>query len=226
MSLALSKREKALEIYGPNGIKKYIKHVIDIMHFDLTYPLKIVEIDKEVSFEFINYKISCFPLEHRILTLGFAIIEKPSFKFDVEKAKLLNIPKGPLWGKLKSGKSIRLNNGIVIQPSQVLGSTKPGKKILYCTDTRPTTKTEDLSKNADILIHDGMFEEDLKEFAVIGGHSTVVEAAELAKKANVKKLILFHISSRYENNSTILELQAKEIFPNSFIAEDFLTIVT
>lgn len=160
MSLALGKREKNLSIYGPKGIKEFINNVIDTMHFDLTYPLEIVEINGEENFEFLNYKITCFPLEHRIFTLGFIIIEKPTAKFDVEKAKSLNIPKGPLWGKLKSGESIYLNNGRVIQPSQVLGNIKPGKKILYCTDTRPTIKTEDLSKNADLLIHDGMFEEN------------------------------------------------------------------
>ncbi len=225
MSLALGKREKTLTIYGPNGIKGFINKVIDTMHFDLTYPLEIVEIAGEENFEFLNYKITCFPLEHRIFTLGYVIVEKPKAKFDVEKAKSLKIPKGPLWGKLKSGESIHLNNGRVIQPSQVLGNIKPGKKILYCTDTRPTIKTKNLSKNADLLIHDGMFEENLKEFATIGGHSTVVEAAELAKDSKVKKLILFHISSRYENNNSILELQAKKIFPNSFIAEDFMRIL-
>jgi len=224
MSLALGKREKLLCIYGPKGCKKFVKNIMEIMKFDLTYPLEIIEIEKEEIFYFKNYSIICFTLEHRIFTLGFAIIENPYSKFDVEKAISLNVPKGPLWGKLKSGNIIKLENGTKIKPSQVLSNTKPGKRIIICTDTRPTRKTEKLSEGAELLIHDGMFAEELKDIAISGGHSTVVEAAELAKNANVKKLILIHISSRYEKDVSILEKQSKKIFPQSIIAEDFMKL--
>lgn len=124
--------------------------------------------------------------------------------------------------KLKLGKTI-IFNGKMINPSEVC-DIMPGKKILYCTDTRPTKRTEELSKNADLLIHDGMFDENLREIAINGGHSTVIEAAQIAKKANVKKLILIHISSRYEKDLSILNNQAKKIFPNTIIAEDLTRI--
>ena len=100
----------------------------------------------------------------------------------------------------------------------------PGKKIVFCTDTRPTEKTKVYSKNAEILIHDGMFDEKLRDIAEDGGHSTVIEAAELALNAEVKKLILTHISSRYESDTSILEEQAKKIFPETLIAKDFMKI--
>ncbi|MHA1301318.1 MAG: ribonuclease Z, partial [Candidatus Helarchaeota archaeon] len=198
MSLALGKREKPLYVYGPNGIKEFINTTMNIMQFDLTYPLEIIEINKQEIFEFKNYKIICFPLEHRIFTLGFAIIENPTATFDVKKAEKLKIPKGPLWGNLKSGKTVTLKDGRIIKPSQVLGNIKHGKKILICLDTRPTKKTKELSDHADLLIHDGMFEEKLQEVAVNGGHSTVVEVAKLAKNDKIKKLVITHISSRYE----------------------------
>lgn len=221
MSLALGKREKPLFIYAPKGIKEFINTIIQTMQFDLTYPLEIIELENEEIFEFMKYKVICFPLEHRIFTIGYSIIENPSTKFDVKKAESLGIPKGPLWGKLKSGNTIQLKNGRKITPSEVLITKKLGKKVLYCTDTRPIKKTEDLSKDADILIHDGMFAENLKDVAISGGHSTVVEAAELAKRSNIKKLILTHISSRYEKDFLILREQAKKIFPQSIIPEDF-----
>lgn len=87
MSLSLSRRIKPLFIYGPKGIKKFIKSVIKTMNFELTYPIKIIEIKKEITLEYLHYKITIFQLDHRISTLGFCYLEHPSSKFDVEKLR-------------------------------------------------------------------------------------------------------------------------------------------
>jgi len=96
--------------------------------------------------------------------------------------------------------------------------------VVYTGDTRPTERTVEVARNADLLIHDASFREDLKEWAVESGHSTAREAAEVAKAANAKKLILTHISTRYSKDARPLLEEAREVFSNTVIAEDFMTI--
>jgi len=144
--------------------------------------------------------------------------ERPG-KFNKEKALELGIPEGPLFSKLQRGKTIVIN-GRKITPNMVLGPKRPGRKIVISGDTRPFEKMVDFAKNADVLVHDATFHSELEEVAAEYGHSTAKQAAEIAKKAEVDKLFLVHISPRYLDPKP-LEEEAKEIFKDSIVPKDF-----
>ncbi len=162
--------------------------------------------------------------KRQIPNLAYAFVEnKKPGKFHPEKALELGVPKGPLWHKLQHGKKVKLKNGRIIEPSQVVEPPKPGIKIVYSGDTKPCKNVLKLAKNADLLIHECTFDDSLAEKAEVEWHSTPTGVAELAKKASVKNLVLTHVSARYKNAKIFLE-QAKKIFPNVRVAEDLMRI--
>jgi ribonuclease Z len=151
-------------------------------------------------------------------------VEKPRpGKFYPEKAKALGVSEGPLWSRLQHGQKIKLPDGRVVKPDEVTGVPRTGRKIVYTGDTRPFRGFVKFAARADLLIHDATFDEELTERAEIDGHSTPIQAAKDAKKARVKRLILTHISARYEDTSGLLK-QAQKIFRNTQVAEDFMQI--
>lgn len=221
-SLSLQRRLKPLRVYGPRGIRGYISAILGTMNFDVTFPLKVVEINSGRILEENDFYVEATMGEHKIDVVSYGFFEKPRpGKFHPEKAKELEIPER-LWKNLQRGEEITVKDRL-IKPSDVLGSPRSGRKIVYAIDTRPCENILSLSKNADCLIHDGMFASDLYEKAIEAGHSTALEAAELAKKAEVKKLFLIHISSRYPNTEKLL-IEAQKVFSNTEIADDLLKV--
>jgi ribonuclease Z len=151
-------------------------------------------------------------------------VEKPRpGKFYPEKAKALGVPEGTLWSKLQHGHKVKLPDGRVIKPEQVVGPPRPGRKIVYTGDTKPFKGFVKFAADADLLIHDATLDDELAERATEDGHSTPSQAAKDAKRAKAKQLILTHISARYDNTSILLE-QAQKIFKNTRVAEDFMKI--
>ena len=224
-SMSLLDRTRKLEIYGPVGIKEFIKAIQRTVQFVLTYQVEICEIENEgVVCEENEYYVQVAQTDHVIPSFAYALIEKPRpGKFNPEKADRLGIPEGPLWSKLQHGEKVKLPTGKVVTPEQVVGSPRVGRKIVYSGDTRPVKSLEKLAESADLLIHEATLDDDLTERAEEDGHSTPSQAARTAKKAKVKRLVLTHISSRYKSASPLLE-QAKKIFPNVDVAEDFTKI--
>ncbi len=162
--------------------------------------------------------------DHLTPGLAYALVEKPRpGKFYPEKAEALGVPEGPLWSKLQAGSAVRLPDGRNVRPEDVLGSPRPGRKIVYTGDTRPSKNLVKFSQNADLLIHDATFDDELRERAREDGHSTPSQAAESAKEAGAKWLVLTHTSARYKDPSPLLE-QARKIFPRVDVAEDFMKI--
>jgi ribonuclease Z len=135
----------------------------------------------------------------------------------------LSVPEGPLWKKLQLGESVKLKNGAILTSEMVVGTRRPGRKIVYSGDTRPTRNIVALSASADVLIHDATYDDSLLDRAVEYGHSTASQAAEVAKAANVRLLVLTHISNRYKDDRVILE-QAQRVFQNTIVARDFVEI--
>jgi len=151
-------------------------------------------------------------------------VEKPRpGKFYPEKAKALGVPEGELWSKLQHGDKIKLPNGRVISPDDVMGSPRQGRKIVYTGDTRPFKGFAKFAASADLIIHEATFDDTLSEKAEVDGHSTPGQAAEEAKKAKAKKLVLTHISARYPDAQLLLE-QAQKLFKNTLVAEDFMEL--
>ena len=224
-TMSLFDRQRKLEIYGPKGLKEFIDVIQKTVQYTLTFPIEIHEIAKAGTIcEEDEYTVFAVEVDHVIPSFAFALIEKPRpGKFYPEKAKKLGIPEGPLWSRLQRGYSVTLPDGRTIKPSEVVGPPRPGRKIVYSGDTRPCMNLVRLAENADLLIHDATLDDELAEKAYEDGHSTPSQAAEIAKKARVDRLVLTHISARYKSAEKLLE-QAKKVFPNVFVAEDFMKI--
>jgi ribonuclease Z len=162
-------------------------------------------------------------VKHVAESYGYALVEDPRpGRFDSKKAEELGIPKGPLWKALQEGKTVVID-GREIRPEDVLGPPRRGLKIVYSGDTAPTHELVEVSKDADLLIHEATFDDTLQDRAVSELHTTASQAAGIALEANAKKLVLTHISPRYEDPSPLLS-QAKKIFENTIVAEDFMSL--
>lgn len=223
-TMSLMDRERELEIYGPPGVEEKISSLLKIPTYTLKFEIKVrgLNPDEEVFRE--GYRIKTTKTDHSTEGIAYALVEdqRPG-KFYPERAKELGIEPGPAYSRLQDGKSVELSDGRVIEPDQVMGPSRPGRKIVYADDTRPSQGIVEIAKNSDVLIHEGTFSADLEEGAREGGHSTVQDAAEIAVKAEVERLILIHASPRYSDVSE-LEREAKEIFSNTIFAQDLMEV--
>jgi ribonuclease Z len=224
-TMALLDREKKLDIYGPPGIERFLEEIRETVQFVLSFPVEIHEIyEAGIVCEEQEYTVQAAWANHVIPDLAYAFVEKPRpGRFYPEKAKALGVPEGPLWSRLQHGRRVKLSDGRIVKPEDVTGAPRKGRKIVYTGDTRPFKGFVKLAAKADLLIHDATLDEALTERAKEDGHSTPGQAARNAKKARVKRLILTHISARYEDTSTLLK-QARKIFKNTQVAEDFMQI--
>jgi len=223
-TMSLMDRKKTLEIYGPEGIREFVESVGRTVRYTLTFPVKVSEVTEGVVCEEKEYVVQAAGTDHMDASLAYALVEKPRpGRFNVEKVRKLGVPEGPLWSRLQDGYAVELPDGRTVKPEMVLGSPRPGRKIVYSGDTRQTEKLVELASGADLLIHEATFSDELAERALEDGHSTPSMAAETAKRARVKQLFLTHISARYRDAGPLLE-QARKIFAATELAEDFLTV--
>lgn len=217
-----------LEIYGPVGIADYVRTALRISQTRLSYELKFFEISTDGPvFSDKQFTVSCLRLDHGIASFGYRIVEADhEGELQVEKLAALNIPSGPIYGKIKRGETVELPTGQIIDGKDFVGEKKLGRIVTILGDTRKTENSILLAENADLLVHESTFNKDEAKMAKAYYHSTSHQAAEVAQKANVKKLILTHISARYLTGDIIqLENEAKEIFPTSKVVKD-MEIVT
>ncbi|UCF12412.1 MAG: ribonuclease Z [Thermoplasmatales archaeon] len=219
-TMQLNDREKPLHVYGPHGMDKLVSQLLSLGYFKPSYKIVTHEINDGDALDFEGYTICVLEVRHNVPALAYCIEEKKRpGKFNKSKALELGIPEGPMYSKLQRGRSITLDNGKKINPSMVLGPPRKGRKIVISGDTIPYEKIINFSKRADILIHDGTFDSELKDIAGDYGHSTAFQAAEIAKKAKVEKLFLTHISPRYLDHR-VIENDARKVFKNSFVPKD------
>jgi len=221
-SMAFRGRTKPLTIFGPPGLNELIENIKNLGYFALSFEIKVHEVSIGIVLDEKDYLISCCRTEHSVLNIAYSIIEKRSPKFIKELALECGVKPGPDFGKLQRGIPLKIGEKIV-NPKQVLGPERKGRKIVYSGDTSPCTQMINFSKDADILIHESTFNNNHKDNAIETGHSTAAMAAEIAKKANVKKLLLTHISTRYKDTK-ILEKEALEIFENSIVVDDLMSL--
>jgi ribonuclease Z len=223
-TMQLNDRDKPLHVYGPKGMIRLLQQLLSLGYFKPGYKIVAHEVVDGDVLDFDDYAIRVLRVKHGVPAIAYSLEEKKRpGKFDKPKALRLGIPEGPLFSKLQKGKTIKLKDGREITPDMVLGSPRKGRKIVISGDTTPCDKMIDFSRNADVLIHDATFDSSLEGVAGEYGHATAFQAAEIAKKADVKKLFLTHISPRYLDHR-VLENDARKIFKNSFVSKDFQEI--
>ena len=213
-------------IFGPVGLEEWLRVTLRLTATGLKFPLQFVTVSEGLVYEDDTREVYCRRLNHRVTSYGYAVREKPRpGTFDAAQAAALGVPFGPLFGQLKSGASVTLPEGQVIDGNALVGPPRPGRKVVICGDTGRTPATAELASGADVLVHEATFLSDQQERAVAAGHSTAAEAARVARDAGVKTLILTHISARYESDSqpraSDLLAHAQAIFPNTLLAHDF-----
>ena len=221
-SMGFRGRVEPLHIYGPRGISRLNEVISQFGYFSIDFPVEIHDLVEGKIIENEEYLIECVKTNHNIYNLAYSVYEKKKPRFLREKAIELGVKPGPDFGKLHNGFEVKVGEK-VIKPEQVLGKKRHGLKIVYSGDTKPCEAMIDFAKKASVLIHESTYKTEDEIKATNNFHSTSSQAAKIAKDANVEKLILTHISTRYTNIED-LKKEAIEIFENTIVAYDFMNI--
>jgi len=222
-SMTMNDRQAPLEMYGPRGMKDLVHRLLTLGHFKAGFDTPVREMSGGDAIDFGEYGVRALEAVHTVPALSYALEEKVrAGRFDLERAKSLGIPEGPLYRRLQEGRPVE-HGGTTFTPDMVLGPPRRGRKIVYTGDTMPSEALVTFARGADLLIHDATAESSLEEKANRYGHSTARQAAVVAKDAAVRTLALTHVSPRYEDGASILA-DATPVFPNTVLAEDFLQL--
>jgi len=224
-TLGLQDRSTPVMLYGPKGAQRVLGAAISLGIERNKFPVEILEVKPGDRLGRDDYDVVVFETDHRADTVGFALVEHARLgRFNPSRARELGIPEGPLWGALHRGKAITLPDGRSIAPSDLVGAPRRGRSLVYTGDTRPHLAVVDAARGADLLVHEATFGGDEQERAKETGHSTAAEAARVAAEAGARRLVLTHISSRYNRDTAELLAEAKAVFPETIIARDGLTL--
>ena len=227
-TMGLDRRTRDLTLTGPRGMREYLDTLERLRIVFLTYPVDIKEFNSvprlKTIFEAADYTVSAGQLDHRLFALGYRVDERSRpGRFDVGRAREMGVPEGPLWGRLQSGQDVQMEDGIVVQPADVLGPERPGKSVAYCLDTRPCAMSVELARGVDLLIHEATYTEEFAVEAREYGHSTAAQAAQTARDAGARRLLLTHFSTRFPDPTPLLD-EARAIFPDTILAGDLMEI--
>jgi ribonuclease Z len=228
-TLHLDGREAPLNVFGPDGLRVFLNAAFRTQDYQFSFKLNVREFPRGYRGRVLDeeeFHVDALPLDHSIFCLGWRFQEKakPGI-FNLEKAQELGIPRGPLYGRLQHGESIILDDGRTITPDMVLGAARPGKSVVYCLDTQFSERSIQLADGCTALIHETTFGPDAIEMARERKHSTMADAARVAKEAAAEQLIATHFSSRYDGRQ-IAQIGdgAKEIFEKITIGRDLLEV--
>lgn len=218
-TFALRQRELPLTLYGPPGLRDLYTSLGRIVG-RLSYRVDVEELRAGEALERDGYRILCFPVDHGVSSLGYAIVEdaRPG-RFDVATADALGVPPGPQRGMLQRGEAVTLPDGRVVGPDAVLGDPRAGRRIVIPGDTAPIETVRAVAEGADVLIHEATFSEEERARAQDTRHSTALQAAEVARAAGVRLLALTHLSPRYFGPD--LAREARAVFPATVVPRDF-----
>lgn len=217
-----------LAVYGPRGIRHWLETTFSVTGSHIHYELEIHEIEGGggVVLEDGEFTVTAAPLNHRIACFGYRVEERPRpGTLNAARLAELGVPPGPLYARLKAGEDVELADGRVIRAAEVTGPPIPGRVIAILGDTTPCESAVRLAEGADLVVHEATFEAALADKAAEYGHSTTAEAARTARDAGAARLLLTHFSGRYRDEDLArLEAEAREVFPPSAAARDFLTV--
>ena len=221
-TFGLRAREAPLHLFGPAGLRALMASMDPVIG-RLPYRLELVELRPGDALDRDGYRISAIATDHGIPSLGYALVEdeRPG-RFDLDAARRLGVPEGPMFGLLQHGQAVTLASGETIAPADVVGAARPGRTVVFSGDTRPCRALFDAAAGADVLVHEATFLEDERDRAAETGHTTAMQAARLARDAGVRLLALTHLSTRYLGREIAAEAVAE--FPETVVPRDFDTI--
>ncbi|MEB3276855.1 MAG: ribonuclease Z [Cyanobacteriota bacterium] len=233
-SLGLAGTCPGLDLYGPDLLRDYLEGVLRTSSTRIGYPLRSHRVRQAAASGALlldddDLQVRCAPLTHRVPAYAYRVDQKPRpGRFDIERARSLGIPPGPVYGRLQAGQDVTLDDGRIINGASLCGPPRPGASVVYCTDTVFCEAAVELARGADLLIHESTFSHGEAEMAIARQHSTSTMAAQTAREAGVKQLVLTHLSPRYMPGNPMtpddLVDEARAIFANTRVAKDFLSI--
>ena len=233
-SLGLAGSCGGIDLYGPDPLRDYLEGVMRTSSTRIGYPLRTHRVKEAAArgtlvLDDDDITVRCTLLTHRVPAYAYRVDQKPrAGRFDVERARALGIPPGPVYAELKAGRSVTLDDGRVIRGEALCGPPRPGCSVVYCTDTVFSEAAVALARGADLLIHESTFSHGEAELAIARQHSTSTMAAQTALEAGVKQLVLTHLSPRYVAGNPMtpddLVAEARAIFPETLVAKDFLSL--
>jgi len=223
-TMGMNGHREPLTLCGPEGIRRYLRTLAELRILRPSFAIDAQENRPGVMVDGPGFQIHACRLDHRVPCHGFLWVEddRPG-RFNLERARELGIPPGPLYGVLQRGGDVTVGER-TFTPEDVLGPARPGRRIAYISDTRPSDAVVDFARGADVLIHEATYLHEHHADAVERGHSTVRETAEIAARAEVKHLVLTHISSKHGRRRELLD-EARPIFRNTTLAEDLEELV-
>lgn len=210
-TLGMGGRKEAMTLYGPIGGRRVLESGVHLGVDRLAFPVEVVELKGGEVMERTGYSVRAVRVDHRVNALGYVIEEglKPG-RFDLDKAKALGVTPGPDFGRLQKGEAITTAEGRLVNPSEVLGVPRRGRRLVFSGDTRPCEALAQAAAGADALVHEATFSDDEQSRALETHHSTAREAARIANKAQVRRLVLTHFSSRHDTDPKPLLEQARQ----------------
>lgn len=225
-SRSMAGNARPLTLYGPAGIREFVDTTLRLSGSWTDYPLEIVEIGEGIVLDDGLYRVTALPLNHPVECYGYRI-EEPDKPGALDAAALVaeGIVPGPLFQRLKRGETVTMEDGRVINGQDYLSAPLPGKKLAIFGDTAPCPAAHLLAENVDLLVHEATLETAMEEKANSRGHSSTRQAAQLARQAGVKKLMVTHVSSRYDaQGCQALLAECREYFANTELADDFTQV--
>lgn len=219
-TMALQDRTDPITVYGPPGSRRTLSAVVALGGERIRFGVDIVECRAGEGLALAEFGVYAFDVDHGTSAVGWALVEEPRLgRFDVERARELGVPEGPLFGRLHRGEDVEVD-GRVVRAAELVGPPRAGRTVVYAGDTRPSSRTIERSEGADVLIHEATFGEEERDRAHQTYHSTAAEAARVARDAHVGRLLLTHLSARYSDDPRELEQEARAVFPESRVARD------
>ncbi|MGC9515883.1 ribonuclease Z, partial [Methanocrinis sp.] len=223
-TMAFQGRKEPVTIGGPVRTAELVDLFDRLCYYSRKFPVRALELEAGDVVEMDGYEVEAIRTAHSIPSLGYCLREDPRpGRFNRAKAIELGVPSGPLFGRIQQGETVEVEGGTV-GPEDVMGPARPGRKVVYTGDSRPTPEIEEASRGADLLIHDGSLGDEMADWAKETMHSTAGEAAELAERAGARRLVLTHISSRYSDDVGPLLADARRHFSDVVVAEDLMKV--
>lgn len=224
-TLGLQGRTDPMRLYGPRGARKLLGAALGLGVERVPFEVAIEELEPEAALRRPGYEILTYAADHGGGALGYVLVEEDRLgKFDPARARELGVPEGPLWGRLQRAEAVTLEGGRVVEPGAIVGAPRPGRKVVYTGDTRPCKATIEAAIGADVLVHEATFSLEEADRAKETDHSTAHEAAEVARMAKARRLVLTHLSARYSRDAGPLLEEARSVFPETVVAKDGMEI--